>query len=361
MPDVLRLPPFFDGLILRYRERTGRKLKALCGAVEQLYRMFTGQQPLKPNYMSDEFLRTGYTYYYTPPNSLKVRWVLDELARFDPAFFSRPAVTLLDYGCGTGAGILGALQTARPFAMTAYDRNRDAYADTRFLFEAYREQTNNPCTLEFERTVPPERQFDLVVAMNVLNEMDGEGMLFKLLRHNVAASGYLIVIEPASRGMAHHLQRFRDKVAARGFKVAAPCLTSAPCPMLATLPTMWCCMSLEWDRPRFIAEVDARLGFAKTRLKFSYAVLTREGKTLGEFAGDGTARLVGDLHKEKGKHWGMFCGRAGTLRRCELLSRHNSENNLALRRAARGEIFQFEREEHADFDRFLPDRPVRKI
>lgn len=361
MSDVLRLPAFFDDLILRYRERSGRKLKMLCGAVDQLYRMFTGQQPLKSNYMSDEFLRTGYTYYYTPPNSLKVQWVLNELARFDPEFFARPSVGMLDYGCGTGAAILGALHTSRAFAITAFDRNRDVYADARFLFEAYQEQAKTPCTLEFERSVLPDRQFDIVVAMNVLNEMDGEGMLFKLLRHNVSAAGYIVVIEPASKDMAHNLQRFRDKVAAKGFKIAAPCLTSAPCPMLATLPTMWCCMSVDWDRPKFIAEVDTRLGLSKTHLKFSYVVLTREGKTLGDFSGDGTARLVGEMHKEKGKHWGMFCGRAGTLRRCELLSRHNSEGNLALRRANRGDTFHFEREEHADFDRFLPDKPVRKI
>jgi hypothetical protein len=103
-------------------------------------------------------------------------------------------------------------------------------------------------------------------------------------------------------------------------------------------PNLWCHQDRAWPRPAAVAEVDRRTGLAKESLKYSYFVATRKGRTLGDLAGD--ARVVSDLHREKGKAWAWLCGREGPLCRLEVLTRHRSRATAPFFRAGRGDVLR---------------------
>lgn len=101
---------------------------------------------------------------------------------------------------------------------------------------------------------------------------------------------------------------------------------------------LWCHQDVPWGRPSTVAEVDRRIGLRKETLKYAYLVLTRTGKTLGD--GEGTHRVVSNLHRRKGKAWTWLCGREGPLCRAEMLTRHRGPETAPFFRATRGDVLQ---------------------
>jgi hypothetical protein len=99
---------------------------------------------------------------------------------------------------------------------------------------------------------------------------------------------------------------------------------------------LWCHQDGPWPRPATVAEIDRRVGLTKESLKYSYAVITKKGRTLADLKGD--VRLVSNLHKEKGKAWAWLCGRDGPLCRGEVLTRHRSDATAAFFHADRGHV-----------------------
>ena len=94
-------------------------------------------------------------------------------------------------------------------------------------------------------------------------------------------------------------------------------------------------MEVPWDRPAWIQVLDDRVGLDKETLKFSYLVVTREGRVR-----DGSARVVSRLHREKGKVWAWLCGAGEPLVRAELLRRDLSDANRGFRHARRGDVLE---------------------
>ncbi len=334
----MNLPPFFDGIMYRYREnRGGLKVRYLSDAVTKLSRMFTKQETRLKNYLDDPHLRAGYAYYYTPLNSVKVLWVLEELRTYDPGFLSKP-LTALDYGAGCGAGMLGLMHAGIQGTATLFDPARDAQAESRFFADHYPQQK---LQVEFARTVRDDERYDLILLSNVLSELPDTRPALKLLDF-LNDPGYLIVIEPADQVNTTALQKFRDEAASKGHVLSAPCLSSAPCPMLRDNPRMWCCMEVPFNRPKFVSEVDSRAGFDRRSLKFSYLVFTKGGKTLGGLHRDNAWRLVGDIHRSKGKSCGTFCGKSGKLAEATLMSRDLNDQTRVFVRSRRGETLNMD-------------------
>jgi ribosomal protein RSM22 (predicted rRNA methylase) len=334
----MRLPPFFDDVSSRYRkERGDLKVRYLADAVEKLSLMFTGRAPRPKHYLEDARLRQAYAYYFTPLNSVKVHWVLEELRGYDPEFLSRP-LRVLDYGSGCGAGMLGLLHAGVQGTLQMFDFVRDVREEAQFYFDAYPDKKLN---IEFIRTVREEDRYDLILLSNVVSELHDPKPVLKLLEH---LDGYLIVIEPADQANTLALQKLRDEISRRA-TIAAPCLTQALCPMLQADPHMWCCMEFAFDRPKFINEVDARVGFDRKFLKFSYFVATRTGKTLGAKFPDDAWRLVGDVHRSKGRACAKVCGKSGTLPEAVLLSRDIGDASRSFLHAKRGDVLLMKVEE----------------
>lgn len=309
-------------LALYHRERGGSIGETVDG-VRELSAMFNGLTPHKPGYLAAGRLRRAYVHYYLPVNAEKVARVLDELETYAPP--AKP-LRVLDFGCGPGTAAIAYLRRRKPAQLTLVDTVDEALDDARFFCRA----------LGVEATAlneAPPGPFDLILAAHVYSETEPrlEGLL--------ADGGHLVVLEPALKDRTRKLMEWRDRMAAAGLRVAAPCLDRARCPMLER-DDLWCHMDVPWPRPASVAEVDRRLGFDKESLKFAYAVVTRGGRTLADLGG--SHRLVSNLHREKGKAWGRFCGRDGPLCRVECLTRHRGPDTSVFFRASRGDVVSME-------------------
>jgi SAM-dependent methyltransferase len=325
-------------LLDRYRAERGGSVAEAADGVRELSAMFNGVTPRRPGYLAAQRLRRAYVHYYLPVNAEKVARVLREMDAYAPA---REKPRVLDFGCGPGTAAIAAL-LQRPVAdLVLVDVVDEALDDARWFCEAL---GVTPRTLH----EPPDEKFDLILAANVFSEH------LAPLEERLTDRGYLVVIEPALKESTRRLMKWRDDAVARGFRIAAPCLGTARCPMLER-EDLWCPQDVAWPRPAAVAEIDRRVGLTKESLKYSYAVITKQGRTLADREGD--FRVVSNLHKEKGKAWAWLCGRQGPLCRAEVLTRHRSESTAAFFHADRGQVLSLKAE--GAFAR--SEGPVRRV
>ncbi len=343
--------------------RGGRpKREALADEVSRLSVLFTHPHErarLPRGYLDDRSTRSAYAAYFTPANAGKVERALLELAAADAALFRRPALRVLDLGCGTGAaglGLAAALGSAAPAPRVRYeglDVSTPALDDARWLLgEAAPgwDLRTRASDLAAAAAGPPR---DLVLLVDTLNEAalaqpDPTAAGAALVRRALglaAPDGYLVVIEPALRTLTRLLHAVRDRLVATepGIRVVAPCLHARPCPALAR-EDAWCHEERAWERPGVVADVDRRIRHDKRWLKYAWLVLTREGRTLGEATDARTPtgatawRAVTNRHDVKGKARIAGCGAAGW---CDLecLRRHETEATRPFFGLERGDVF----------------------
>jgi SAM-dependent methyltransferase len=306
-------------LLARYHAERGGSVGETEKGVRELSAMFNGVTPRRPGYMAAGNLRRPYVHYYLPVNAEKVARVLRELDVYAPPK-KKPRV--LDFGCGPGTAAIAALLHGPVEDLCLVDVVDEALDDARFFC---RELGVEPRTMH----EVPDEKFDLILAANVFSEQ------LAPLEDRLTDEGHLVVIEPALKEATRRLMKWRDDAVARGFRIAAPCIGTAKCPMLER-DDLWCHQDVSWPRPAGVAEIDRRVGLTKETLKYSYAVLTRKGGTLADLSGD--VRIVSNVHKEKGKAWAWLCGRQGPLCRAEVLTRHRSEATAAFFHADRGHV-----------------------
>ena len=325
-------------LLARYHAERGGSVGETADGVRELSAMFNGITPRRPGYLAAGRLRRAYVHYYLPVNAEKVARVLRELDVYAPP---RPRPKVLDFGCGPGTAAV-AMLLHRPVAdLCLVDVVDEALDDARFFCTAL---GTEPRTMH----EVPDEKFDLILAANVFSES------LAPLEERLTDTGHLVVIEPALKESTRKLMKWRDDMVARGFRIAAPCVGAAVCPMLER-DDLWCHQDVAWPRPASVAEIDRRVGLTKESLKYSYAVITKNGKTLADLAGD--VRIVSNLHKEKGKAWAYVCGRQGPLCRAEVLTRHRSESTAAFFHADRGHVLSMKVE--GDFAR--SEGPIERV
>jgi SAM-dependent methyltransferase len=327
-----------DLLALYHRERGG-SLSETAGGVRELSAMFNGLTPHRPGYLANPRLRRSYVHYYLPVNAEKVARVLAELESYAPP---RAKPRVLDFGCGPGTASI-ALLLRRPVEdLVLVDVVDEALDDAQWFARQLGVEARRA------HEPPAGEKFDLVLAANVLSETPAK------LEELLTDDGHLVVIEPALKATTRRLMEWRDRLAAGGYRIAAPCLRQAACPMLEH-DDLWCHMDIAWPRPAGVAEVDRRVGLTKESLKYSYLVVTRNGRTLADRGGE--VRVVSNLHKEKGKAWAWTCGKRGPLCRTEVLTRHRSDATADFFHAERGHVLSVDVE--GEFAR--SEGPIRRV
>jgi SAM-dependent methyltransferase len=306
-------------LLARYHAERGGSLAETADGVRELSAMFNGLTRHRPGYLAAARLRRAYVHYYLPVNAEKVARVLREMDAYAPPQ-RKPRV--LDFGCGPGTAAIATLLHRPVEDLVLVDVVDEALDDARFFCKELGVEARTMHEV-------PDEKFDLILAANVFSES------LAPLEERLSDDGYLVVIEPALQSSTRRLMQWRDDAVARGFRVAAPCLGTVKCPMLER-EELWCHQDVPWPRPAAVSEIDRRVGLTKESLKYSYAVITKRGKTLADLGGD--VRVVSNLHKEKGKAWAWLCGRQGPLCRGEVLTRHRSDSTAAFFRADRGHV-----------------------
>ncbi len=341
---------------------TSFSLDATARDVIRLSRLLTrDRDDLPADYLRDPGLRNAYIHYYLPANMAKVHLPLRELARHPGGLLRRERLRVLDLGCGPGTSVLGMLEffsaeSQSPFLeFTAVDQ---VAANLRAAVELFRERQSShaagtslltvaePVTGALKACRGP---YDIIIFSNVLNELfPGAGdrvarrieSVGAVLDGLLAADGACIIIEPALRETTREMLLVRDGMLARGFTVYSPCLMQDRCPALAN-PKDWCHEDIPWSPPDRVRELDALTGLRKDSLKFSYAVMRKDGRTLADFCRNDALRVVSEPLPSKGKTELYLCGRDGrkmTMRQ----DKDRSPQNAAFDDLGRGAVASFE-------------------
>lgn len=317
-----------------------RMPSSIPAGVSRLSSLFT-QGGLEANgaYLEDPQLCASYLAYYVPVNLSKVQLLLDELQSVLPADRGGE-FRVLDLGSGPGTGALATLDWCCTTSLlpldalrvTVVDRSARALALCTEVWEAY----GDICkilripplqTLEhnLERSFPPclgtvgmEGGYDLIIVQNLLSELyigspdavNRRAAFVEMLLECLAVNGSVMLIEPALRSTSRALHQVRDQLLAQGqCTIYSPCLHDAPCPALIKASD-WCHEERMWETPDWIAQVDREVGFIKDALKFSYAILRKDGKTLIP-RNSGCHRVVSELRVMKGEKRVWLCDDLG--------------------------------------------------
>jgi hypothetical protein len=186
--------------------------------------------------------------------------------------------------------------------------------------------------------------YDLIIMHNVLGEtflgksdrITARTQLVKEALELLGHHGTVMLIEPALRGSSRELHHVRDcLLQEKACTLYSPCLHDGPCPALSK-PTDWCHEERPWIAPEWIKAIDREVGFIKDALKFSYALLRKDGQTLAR-RGPATYRMVSDLRRFKGEMRGWLCNETGR-QEVGRLNKDRSETNLAFEQSQRGTI-----------------------
>ena len=184
--------------------------------------------------------------------------------------------------------------------------------------------------------------FDLIVAMNVLNEFGDvpsrARLVQSLLQRHLTANGVLILIEPGLQRATRELMELRDLLMG-SVHILAPCLHHDACPMLRHSGRDWCHFYLDWDRPKIIADLDRLIGNKKEYLKFSYLILTDDRRQATD---EGSYRVVSAPLRSKGKMELLLCPAEGNdtsrLHRITRFDKDRAPANADLDRVTRGDM-----------------------
>jgi ribosomal protein RSM22 (predicted rRNA methylase) len=339
------------------------ELKTLAANVAKLSELLTRERDSLPSaYLKDKGLREAYEAYYLPANLRKIQAPLAELALHPGDLLGKVTLRVLDLGCGPGTAMIGALEffatgNKHPrIEFTAVDRVAENLNMAEKLSTTFKRVSNLDVALKTvhsaieEALHLPERTYDLIIFSNVLNEIfihDGERisrrtmLATEFLNRFLADDGSCIIIEPALRETSRELLAVRDGLLAQGFHVYAPCLCQTGCPALVN-PKDWCHQDLAWNPPIEIQELDRLAGLRKDSLKFSYLILRKDSRSLGELYGESAFRVVSEPLVSKGKIEFYICGHGGR-RLLARLDKDATTQNETFGRLQRGDVVGFER------------------
>ncbi|MFI5296855.1 MAG: MopE-related protein, partial [Polyangiales bacterium] len=196
------------------------------------------------------------------------------------------------------------------------------------------------------------RRWDVVIASHVLTEMDLDlepakrveahrALLSGTIKERLNPDGLLVVVEPALKPRARHLQAVRDALLAGDAppRLVSPCPHSGNCPLLARGGD-WCHEDLPVDLPEWLVPIAKGAGLRWEGLTFFALTFARRGPTLSEALPPRSLRVVSSPLVTKGKHELLVCagdlpGHGGKIGR---LDRHATPENEPFARARRGDL-----------------------
>jgi SAM-dependent methyltransferase len=339
------------------REELGAQDRAGEGLAEEVRALSTLYTQRREEIGEDD--RTGLVAarlrFFLPRDLPKITLPLFELWRAGLLPAQR-RWRVLDLGSGLGATSLGVARFAR--AMDAADVLEltavDSWARGKRLLEALVQKLPREDFAEVRLTARigamqdagPKGPFDLVVLGLSLNEWargkqprDAASLLSRL-GERLAPGGSLIVIEPALRPEARFLQRTRDALSGE-LRVFAPCVSGAPCPMLAN-ERDWCHAELGGELEGGLAQIARRAGLRRSRRTFAYLTLRRDEENARDIAPPNGYRVVSEVLSSKGKREVFVCG-DGALVRLRVMNRDLGDVNEDLKNLRRGDLIGLDR------------------
>jgi SAM-dependent methyltransferase len=250
---------------------------------------------------------------------------------------------VLDYGAGLGASTFGlqrALElsgSARKVEATLFEPDPDARA----LGSALARKLGG--SVRYVDTIPAlDRKYDLVLLGQVLSEIERDSsarleshaqFVKQLLRDAVGKQGSVVIVEPALRERARHLQALGRALEQSVF---SPCMHQGACPLLVR-ERDWCHEDHDVNLPAWLVPLAQSAGLRYEGLTFSFLILRSDGANVRSYVSSdpqSSQRLVSGLRRTKGKIEAVLCPHGPTLR----LDRDATEGNHAFGELARGSV-----------------------
>ncbi|WP_030780564.1 small ribosomal subunit Rsm22 family protein [Streptomyces sp. NRRL S-920] len=281
-------------------------------AVERLIGSYRGRTPTGAPILRDRADVAAYAAYRMPATFEAAHSALEALADAAPDGWA-PA-SHVDIGGGTGAAVWAAAATwqgERP--VTVLDWAEPALALGRELAAAeprlaaarwQRERIGASLTVE---------SAELVTISYVLKELTEADRRSVVDAAAHAATQAVVVVEPGTPDGYARVIEARDQLIAAGYRVAAPCPHSAPCPIEPG--TDWCHFSARVSRSSLHRQVKGG-SLAYEDEKFSYVAATRFDPV------PPPNRVVRRPQIRKGQVLLDLCGAEERLRRETVTKRH---------------------------------------
>lgn len=281
-----------------------------ASAVERLISNYRGDTPTNAPILRDRADVAAYAAYRMPATFEAVRAALEAFAYAVPEWVPGSHV---DIGGGTGAATWAVAATwdgERP--VTVLDWAEPALALGREIAGAHPalrgaewRRARIGAALELPET-------DLVTVSYVLNELSAPDRT-ALVDTAAAAAWSVVIVEAGTPAGYERIIEARDRLIAAGFRVAAPCPHSAPCPIVPG--TDWCHFAARVSRSSLHRQVKGGT-LAYEDEKFSYVAATRLP------AEPASARIVRRPQIRKGQVLLDLCEADEQLRRTTVTKRH---------------------------------------
>lgn len=286
-----------DALTLSYIEKISGKHWKDEGVLEKIRAAITAQ---KDSYWKEGERRVvqykggysvlGYMAYQMPGyvaefSEFFVRLLRDGLLR--------DHIRILDVGAGPGTVAIAVARvlelcdgvTAEVRSLERSEVFREAYQTIVPEFvhaTGDRVVVPRPIAADITETMP-DGEFDLIVCSNVINELavygDAKSGLMMRLSERLAPDGSLILLEPADLANATMLRDLSRDLKRRGLTLYAPCndIRGVPCPV----SPCWTFATYADIKPTklmfALGGETEKFRFVNTDVKFSYAVLRKDG------------------------------------------------------------------------------------
>lgn len=266
---------------------TERELDAAGLELHALQRGLTGERRLVGGAYMDEGARLGaYLLFYWPVSRAQAHGMLRMASAAHPVpSYSRKPLRILDLGAGPGPCGIGAAEWAlargaeaglssRDITIVACDKSEAALACAGRLADAAGFRCEKVPSWRAGVDPVPQGPFDLVVLGHLLNELhagadDRTQRRLAFLREAAARlspEGSLLVLEPATFSSGRDMLELRDRLAAEGYGIAAPCFRDGPCPALAQ-EGQTCHSDFSWTPGPQLRALERRAGLDKSRVK----------------------------------------------------------------------------------------------
>ncbi|UCD18773.1 MAG: methyltransferase domain-containing protein [candidate division WOR-3 bacterium] len=326
-----------EGLNFRTRSRYTRKLKRVREQMRRLAADFFVNDPSEAKYSDAYFL------YNFPANVVKTVLVGGEIRKHWSQFLlNRSNYSVLDVGCGEGAGMIGLYHALKDsvrdaeFRFTGIDSSKIMLDRARQMLQFQRKEDRRLKARLFQRnarevwSATSRKKYDIILLVNSLAEIVEDDTLpsdfMGRLYGSLVEGGLLVIIEPALKKLARRLMYLRDDLTRhKGMQVILPCLHDGSCALLNVEGRdEWCHQSVEWSPPEFLHIINEGLNREIDVLKFSYLVTVKTKNPQSKNTG---YRVVSKLLKEKGKRRCFICtpvGRVELVRLGKSKTAHNA-------------------------------------
>lgn len=275
---------------------------------------------------SEDTYSDAYFAYNFPMNLMKAMVIAEELKHMYSAIFTdKKILSILDLGCGEGAGMLGfyyGLKNSIEFSLAGIDASKQMFQRCRTVTNWLKKTDYNVSIRLLREKLSQNlfkkitQKYDVVIFANSLAEIIPDNdipsiFIDRILKYS-AQDTIIIIIEPALKKYARRLMRLREEIIMKkkGY-ILLPCLHENECSLLKIRKQEeWCHQSIFWNPPGYMEILNRGLNRDINYLKFSYLVISKKNYRINF---DINFLVISSLLKEKGKKRCFLCTPTGRI------------------------------------------------